>query len=158
MRLVFFNEGLADTLGIVHYFCDDFWLEMACRCCGGWSTFGLGWEPQLASISGGSGIPWILWAKMFGRKEMYQQNIPKMIQSFCSTVFFSNKNLECCGVFSLVNNEPNTRPMNSQYKNHFGEKNSFTFYLECCFTYFFPLTHVVLKLGWWRRRLFVCFL
>lgn len=27
MRLVFFNEGLADTLGIVHYFCDDFWLE-----------------------------------------------------------------------------------------------------------------------------------
>ena len=48
------------------------------------------------------------------------------------------KNLECCGVFSLVNNESNTYPMRCQYKNHFGEKSSFTFYLECCLHMFSP--------------------
>ena len=25
---------------------------MACRCCGGWSTFGIGWEPQLDDLDG----------------------------------------------------------------------------------------------------------
>ena len=135
---------LADTLGIVHYFCDDFgW--MACRCCGGWSTFGIGWEPQLASISGAVEFREFFGPKCSAEKRCTNRTYPKWSNVFV-VQFFLTKTLNVVVFFLWLTMNPTQAQWNLNIKSFRRKKTSSlsiwnAVYLD------FPLTNVVLKLG-----------
>lgn len=60
---------------------------MACRCCGGWSTFGIGWEPQLDDLDGGQWNSVNSLGNVWQKRDVpteHTQNDPKFLQySFC---------------------------------------------------------------------------
>lgn len=157
MRLVFFNEGLADTLGIVHYFCDDFWLEWHVGAVAGGLLSALVGSRSLRVFQGAVEFREFFGPKCLAEQRCTNRTYPKWSKVFVAQFFFQTKTLNVVVFFLWLTMNPTQAQWILSIKI-ISEKKAASLSIWNAVYIFFPLNTCCTKTRVMTPTPFVCFL